>query len=162
MSDEKSEFEFNPIDLMDLSNEPPQVPVVRDIDVPESINKETDRNVDYERVRENYYNLVEKGQQALDELLNVAQNSEHPRAYEVVATLIKSLSDTNEKILETHEAVEKIKKQQLENEGLEENGPQPGKVTNNAIFVGTMSEFQKMIKQASGEDYSEEGEKVVS
>lgn len=154
MSDEKSEFEFDPIDISDFAEAPETLPATRDVELPEPIDDDTDRTHDYGEVRKTYFDLVARGQEALENLMMVAQQSEHPRAYEVVAQLIKTISDTNEKIMATHDTVEKIRKQELENKSTKEEGT--GKtVTNNAIFVGTMNDFQKMIKKATGEDHSE-------
>jgi len=97
-------------------------------------------NNDYEHVRFNMRELLVTGKDALCDALEVAKQSESPRAYEVVSTLMKQLSDINAQLLDVHEKHQKItgvSKQQKE---------QPNQVTNNAIFVGSTNELASMIK----------------
>ena len=85
--------------------------------------------------RENLYNLIERGQDGLDELLEIAKQSEHPRAFEVVQQTIGQLTTTNKELLNLH----KIKKDIKAERG-------PTNVTN-ALFVGSTAELQKMLKE---------------
>ena len=87
--------------------------------------------------RSNIRSLIEKGNKAMDQLLTVAKESEHPRAYEVAAGLIKNLSDLNKDLLE----LQKRKKDLLKKED-----PKGPSTTNNNLFVGNTSELLKMIK----------------
>ena len=92
---------------------------------------------DYEMSRANLHNLVMKGQEAVDGILDVARASDHPRAYEVAGQLIKHVADTADKLIDLQK-----KMKDLDTE--EQKGP--SSVTN-ALFVGTSSELQKLLKQ---------------
>ncbi len=74
------------------------IPVVRE-DKPVTIHQSENENPDADYSRANYYNLIEKGNEALDGILEVAKESQHPRAYEVAANMIKNLSDVTEKLM---------------------------------------------------------------
>jgi hypothetical protein len=99
----------------------------------------TDKDVDndYEYTRGQLYNLIEKGQEAINGILDVAQNSDHPRAYEVAGNLIKNVADISDKLMDLQKKVKEVS-------GETQKGPT--NVTN-AMFVGSTSELQKMIKQ---------------
>ena len=100
---------------------------------------------DYDTSRNNLHELLTKGQEALAYALDVAKQSEHPRAFEVVGNLMKQLADVNQQLLDIHQQKQKL--------------DAPGKIeasknitNNNAIFVGSTSELSKMIKNmAKGE-----------
>ena len=92
---------------------------------------------DYEYTRGQLYNLIEKGQEAINGILDVAQNSDHPRAYEVAGNLIKNVADISDKLVDLQK---KMKELDQEKKG-------PTSVTNNAMFVGSTAELQKMLKQ---------------
>jgi hypothetical protein len=92
---------------------------------------------DYDKARKNIHDLLAKGHEALASALEVAKQSEHPRAFEVVGNLVKQLTDVNQQLLDLHQQKQKL------------DTPKDGekKVTNNnAIFVGSTSELSKMIK----------------
>ena len=109
------------------------VPVSGEI-VPE--NKDIQK--DYEYTRANLYSLIEKGQEAINGIMELAGEGGSPRAYEVACQLIKSVADTTDKLADLQK---KIK-------DLEEDGKKTtSNVTNNAVFVGSTSELQKMLKQ---------------
>ena len=99
----------------------------------------TDKDVDndYEYTRGQLYNLIEKGQEAINGILDVAQNSDHPRAYEVAGNLIKNVADISDKLVDLQKKMK----------DLDEDKKGPTTVTNNAMFVGSTSELQKMLKQ---------------
>jgi hypothetical protein len=101
---------------------------------------ETDKEVenDTKYVRQNFYDLIEKGHSAIDELLAVADQSQHPRAYEVLATMIKTMGDMNNDLLGMHE-----KKQKLTGEKPEEKR----ETVNNNLFVGSTSELLKLMNK---------------
>jgi hypothetical protein len=111
--------------------------------VSEKIEKyESDSNdikKDYEYARGNLYSLVEKGQEAINGMLELAQESEMPRAYEVLGQLIKTTTETTEKLMALH----KIKKD------VEEDAPKGPTTVNNALFVGSTTELAKLLKQQS-------------
>lgn len=97
---------------------------------------------DYENTRNNLYSLLQQGKVALEHALEVARNSEHPRAFEVVGGLMKQLSDINHQLVDLH-----AKRQVLETKGKPEETPTSTKnITNNAIFVGSTTELSKMIE----------------
>ncbi len=92
---------------------------------------------DYEYSRGQLYNLVEKGQEAINGILDVAQNSDHPRAYEVAGNLIKNVADITDKLVDLQGKMKDINQEKV-------------KTTNNvtnAMFVGSTSELQKMLKE---------------
>lgn len=96
---------------------------------------------DYNTTRSNLHTLLQQGQDALYHALEVAKQSEHPRAFEVVGNLMKHLSDINHQLLDLHQ-----KKQSLEKPAAEEKkSSHAGGVTNNAIFIGSTSELSKML-----------------
>jgi len=101
-----------------------------------SVDKEQDIDSDYEYQRQNFYNLVEKGTAAIDGILLLAKESEHPRTYEVAGNLIKQVSEVAEKLGDLQEKMKKLKE-------VPDNAP---KNVTNALFVGSTAELQKMIK----------------
>ena len=96
---------------------------------------------DYEYTRGQLYNLIEKGQEAINGILDVAQNSDHPRAYEVAGNLIKNVADISDKLMDLQKKVKEVS---------EEKQRGPTNVTN-AMFVGSTSELQKMLKQMNSD-----------
>ena len=94
-----------------------------------------EEDTDFRYTRENLYNLLERGQDAVEELLEIAKQSEHPRAFEVVGQLIGKLTETNKELMGLH----KTKKDLSTEKG-------PTNVTN-ALFVGSTSDLQKMLKE---------------
>lgn len=96
-----------------------------------------DTKKDYDYVRGNMYSIVEKGQEALNSALELAQETDSPRAYEVVGQLIKNVSDSAEKLIELHKKMKDIE------EVKHSNGPT--NVTN-ALFVGSTAELSKLLK----------------
>ena len=102
--------------------------------------KETDDiENDYKYQRENFYGLVERGQDAIDGILELAKEGEHPRAYEVAGNLIKQVAEVAEKLGDLQEKMRKLK---------EVPNTAPKNVTN-ALFVGSTAELQKMLKGKS-------------
>jgi hypothetical protein len=99
---------------------------------------------DYEYTRGNLYSLIEKGQEALDSILEVAQEGQQPRAYEVVSQLLKNVADTTDKLIDLQ-----LKTKELNAE--EKKGPS---TVNNALFVGSTAELQKLLKNGINQDNS--------
>ena len=95
---------------------------------------------DYEFTRDNLRELVEKGNDALDGILELAKESEHPRAYEVVGQLIKTIADANRDIIDLQKSMKQLTKK-------DPGGP---KNVTNALFVGSTHELQKILKNSSG------------
>lgn len=99
---------------------------------------------DYEQTRNNLYTLLNQGQDALIAALSVAKQSEHPRAFEVVGNLMKQLADVNEQLLKIHE-----KKQKLDLPIAKKEEQSKQVTNNNAIFVGSTTELNKMLENMS-------------
>lgn len=116
--------------------EPLELTTYKKQEVVQSGSAEKDISNDYEYTRENLYNLVENGNAALEDLVELAKQSEHPRTYEVLATLIKTIGDTTDKLSVLHE-----KQQKLNNE-VESSGD----VTNNNLFVGSTTDLIDILK----------------
>ena len=95
-----------------------------------------DDDIDYNYARENYYNLIERNQDAVEEMLEIAKQSEHPRAFEVVGQLIKSGLDANKELMALHKTKKELS---IEKGGGDVN-------VNNAVFVGSTAELQKLLK----------------
>ena len=104
-------------------------------DIVSSDNEEDIEN-DYRYQRENFYNLVDKGSAAIDGILELAKESEHPRTYEVAGQLIKTVAEVTEKLGDLQEKMKRLK---------EVPNTAPKSVTN-ALFVGSTAELQKMLK----------------
>ena len=95
-----------------------------------------DSDQDFQYARENLYNLIERGQDGLDELLEIAKASQHPRAFEVVGQLVDKLTTTNKELLNLHKSKKDIK--------TEKGGPTS---VNNNLFVGSTADLQKFLKK---------------
>ena len=104
---------------------------------PDRLTKD-DITKDYEYTRGNLYSIIEKGQEAINGILELAQDSEMPRAYEVAGQLIKSVSDATDKLMDLQKKVKDVNK--------EEEAKSPTTV-NNALFVGSTAELQKLLKK---------------
>ena len=92
---------------------------------------------DYEYTRGNLYSIIEKGQEAIDGILELAQESDMPRAYEVAGQLIKSVSDATDKLMDLQKKLKDV------NEEQQSKGPN---TVNNALFVGSTAELAKLLK----------------
>jgi hypothetical protein len=106
------------------------------------VDTESRLDKDYEYARTNFYNVIEAGTEALEEMLQVAKASEHPRAYEVVATIMKTLIDSNKELVAM--SSKKVKDDEIVPES---NKP----VTNNNLFVGSTAELQQLLKDMRSE-----------
>ena len=102
----------------------------------EQIVTDSNKQNDYEYSRETYYELLEKGKDALDTMVEVARESEHPRAYEVLSGMIKNLSDVNDKLMDLNKKVKEL-------------SDEPKRVENqqNNIFLGSTADIQKLLQQ---------------
>ena len=98
---------------------------------------------DYEYTRGNLYSIIEKGQEAIDGILELAQESEMPRAYEVAGQLIKSVSDATDKLMDLQKKLKDVNEEQIS------KGPN---TVNNALFVGSTAELAKLIKTGLPKD----------
>ena len=103
----------------------------------DEVTKVDEVKKDYDYTRGNLYSLIEKGQEAINGIMEVAGDTASPRAYEVAGQLIKSVADTTDKLADLHKKVKDIE---------EDNPKKQSSVTNNALFVGSTSELSKMLK----------------
>lgn len=117
-----------------LNLESPDTDIIEDYKVIPDDHHEIDS--DYKYARENLYGVIEKGSEALDTLIELAKASEHPRAFEVVSQLTKTLVDANKDLLDIQKKVKDLKKV--------EEKDSPKNVTN-ALFVGSTAELQKLV-----------------
>ena len=107
--------------------------------VPRSSDTLDEADVDYKYSRENFYSLVERGQDAIDGILEVAKEGEHPRAYEVVGQLIKNVAEVTEKLVDLQDKMKKLKE-------VPDHAP---KNVTNALFIGSTKELQNLLKDKS-------------
>ncbi len=114
-----------------------------------------DKDRDFEFARQNYRELLLKGSEALEEMIEVARATEHPRAFEVLSGMMKNVSDINGNLLDLHKKKKEVDK---------EDKPElpPGSTTNNNVFVGSTSELQRfLLKDVTAEENEIEGEEVI-
>tara|TARA_B100001113_G_scaffold344990_1_gene334049 strand:+ start:359 stop:790 length:432 start_codon:yes stop_codon:yes gene_type:complete len=130
---------YDPIDealntnSIEVSNTPENGCVTRK----ESLKNVTEVNKDYDYTRANLYSLIEKGQESLNGIMDVANETASPRAYEVAGQILKSVADTTDKLMELQKKVREVD---------EEMNKTTNNVTNNAVFVGSTTELSKMLK----------------
>ena len=105
------------------------------------VPEDKDPDIDFETGRKNLYQLIDKGNEAIDGILGLAKEGEHPRAYEVAGQLIKTVSEVSQNLLDLQDKLKKVK--EVPNTG-------PKNVTN-ALFVGSTAELQKMLKGKTNE-----------
>ena len=124
-------------EVLDIAGEivPQEVKIEtkKELTVPE----QKDPDIDFETGRKNLYNLLDKGNEAIDGILNLAKEGEHPRAYEVAGQLIKTVSEVSQNLLDLQEKLKKIK-------DVPNTGP---KSVTNALFVGSTTELTKLLKK---------------
>lgn len=101
------------------------------------VPEDKDPDIDFETGRKNLYNLLDKGNEAIDGILGLAKEGEHPRAYEVAGQLIKTVSEVSQNLLDLQEKLKKIK-------DVPNTGP---KSVTNALFVGSTTELTKLLKK---------------
>jgi len=121
--------------IIDVENDTPLPTTYRPSLHENDSTKEIDTDTKY--VRQNLYDLIEKGHRSVDELLAVADQSQHPRAYEVLSTMIKTLGDMNKDLLDMHEKKQKLLGQKAE---------VPDTVNNN-LYVGSTSDLLKLLNK---------------
>ena len=133
-------------ELLDINNEAEEV--VKETNkqlVPRDENgrfseRKSEQQVDYKYTRNTLYGLVERGQDAIEGILDLAKESEHPRTYEVAGQLIKTVSETSEKLLQIQKMMD----------DLEDERPKH-QTTNQNLFVGSTAELQKLLKKQNAE-----------
>tara|TARA_B100000131_G_scaffold320487_1_gene368722 strand:+ start:308 stop:718 length:411 start_codon:yes stop_codon:yes gene_type:complete len=104
----------------------------KNLPVETEVPSNTEKDLEY--ARENYYHLIETGRRSLEDLVDVANQSQHPRAYEVIATLIKTITDTNDKVVDLQKKAKDIL-----------SDSEVKKVTNNNLFVGSTTELTRIL-----------------
>ena len=109
---------------------------------------------DFSEVRANVKTIIDKSTQALDGMLEVAESCNEPRAYEVVAELLRTAMEANDQLMQAHKTLAEIKKNKNGGVKITEN------ITNNSIFVGSTSELQKFMKERKKKDKELPGETV--
>lgn len=114
--------------LTPVEENKPALPTVEPPD-----NEKSER--DFEYARENLYHLIERGRDALDGILDLASQSQHPRAFEVAGQLIKTISDTNSDLIKLHKSAKEV---------LSDPDTGPDKVTNN-LFVGSTADLTRLL-----------------
>tara|TARA_Y100000592_G_scaffold74046_1_gene115454 strand:- start:1988 stop:2404 length:417 start_codon:yes stop_codon:yes gene_type:complete len=118
-------------DIVDITpKESEVVPIVTDERIEQA-------KKDYEYTRGNLYSLIEKGQESLNGIMDLAQESDSPRAYEVAGQIIKSVADTTDKLIDLQKKMKELNKE-------EDSGPKS--ITNNSLFVGSTAELAKFLK----------------
>ena len=131
-------FNIAPTEVLDADEVKPNVGIQK----PDRLTK-NDIEKDYEYTRGNLYSIIEKGQEAINGILELAQDSEMPRAYEVAGQLIKSVSDATDKLMDLQKKLKDV----------EEESKQKGPSTvNNALFVGSTEDLQKLLKNGLPKD----------
>ena len=124
-------------EVLGIAEEPNELEVIqketKDLVVPD----DKDPEIDFETGRKNLYNLIDKGNEAIDGILNLAKEGEHPRAYEVAGQLIKTVSEVSQNLLDLQDKLKKVKE-------VPDKGP---KNVTNALFVGSTTVLQKMLKE---------------
>ena len=128
-------LEENMEDILNMEVEPVKKP-----NVPKIKSKDDDLEKDYEYTRGELYSLIDQGQEAVRGALEVAQESGHPRAYEVAVAAMKHVAAMTEKLQDLHKKMK----------DLDEEIKGPKNITNNAMFVGSTTDLQKMLKQMGG------------
>ena len=131
-------FNIAPTEIVEADEVKPPVGIQK----PDRLTK-NDIEKDYEYTRGNLYSIIEKGQEAINGILELAQDSEMPRAYEVAGQLIKSVSDATDKLMDLQKKLKDVE---------EENKQKGPSTVNNALFVGSTAELQKLLKNGLPKD----------
>ena len=131
-------FNIAPTEIVEADEVKPPVGIQK----PDRLTK-NDIEKDYEYTRGNLYSIIEKGQEAINGILELAQDSEMPRAYEVAGQLIKSVSDATDKLMDLQKKLNDVE------EETQQKGPS---TVNNALFVGSTAELQKLLKNGLPKD----------
>jgi len=129
---------------LELGEESPKsdIKVINAVEnVPVVIDSNGNKDNDFQYARENLYDIIEKGRDAMEELLEIAKAEESPRAFEVFGQLLKNMTDTQSTLMELHQ-----KKQKLENDGDRQEVTRAQNVTN-ALFVGSTADLLKLVKR---------------
>ena len=109
------------------------------------MSDENDKNVksDYDYSRDTYYELIEKGRESLDLMIEVARESEHPRAFEVLSNMIKNVSDVNDKLMDLNKKNKEITQSKTSDD--------QKSITNNNVFIGSTTDLQRLLMKSEEE-----------
>jgi len=107
--------------------------------------KDDDPNIksDYDYSRATYYELIDKGRESLDLMIEVARESEHPRAFEVLSNMIKNISDVNDKLMELNKKTKDVTQS--------DNKQDQKAITNNNVFIGSTTDLQRLLMKNDDE-----------
>ena len=133
----RDKVEKNLDDIFDIETEIIEPEVIEPKRIENPVNEKRDLDQDYKTVRSNLKNIITTGSEAIENILQVATETESPRAYEVAAQMIKTVADANKDLVDLHKKLKDINK--------ETNNVK--NVTNNALFVGSTKELQMMMKE---------------
>ena len=122
-------------EVLDIANEVSVEEVKKTLP---TVPEDKDPDIDFETGRKNLYNLLDKGNEAIDGILELAKEGEHPRAYEVAGQLIKTVSEVSQNLLDLQKKMKELDADE------KKSGPS---TVNNTMFIGSSAELQKMIKQ---------------
>jgi len=139
MSDKKKTVNEKIADELNLDYEEPTKEITKKPETPLAKQKE-DADKDYRSVRGNLYSIIDKGNEAIDGILEVAQEGDSPRAYEVAAQMIKTVAEANKDLMDLHKKMKDIKKEDVVNNH--------NNTTNNAIYVGSTKDLQDIVNQS--------------
>ena len=131
-------FNIAPTEVLDADELKPNVGIQK----PDRLTK-NDIEKDYEYTRGNLYSIIEKGQEAINGILELAQESEMPRAYEVAGQLIKNVADATDKLMDLQKKLKDVEEEK------QTKGPS---TVNNALFVGSTADLAKMLKDGLKEE----------
>ena len=138
-------------DILGIEGELIEYEEVKTPTVIESNGQEKDVEHDYQYVRQNLHDIIDKGSMSLDALLELAKASEHPRAFEVVGQLTKTLVDANKDLIEVQRKIKELKKDTVEKDNAKN-------VTNNNLFVGSTADLLKALRNKEDDDVRIQGE----
>nr|QMP83648.1 MAG: hypothetical protein [Caudoviricetes sp.] len=119
------------------------LPAIKDSAIPHE-TLDIDLKADYETARENFHELIEKGKDAVDDILAIARESERPRDFEVAAGLLKNVLDANDQLISLHKKIREITNYKQQS--------QEKTTINNALFVGSTTELSKLVKELNQKD----------
>jgi hypothetical protein len=139
MSDKKKTVNEKIADELNLEYDEPTKEIIKKQETPLAKQKE-DADKDYSSVRGNLYSIISKGNEAIDGILEVAQEGDSPRAYEVAAQMIKTVAEANKDLIDLHKKMKDIKKEEIVNN--------QNNTTNNAIYVGSTKDLQDILNQS--------------
>ena len=122
------------MDLNCLENITKRCGINREINI--IMSEETNIDDDYKYSRDTYYDLLEKGRESLDLMMEVAKQSEHPRAFEVLSNMMKQMAEINDKLMDLNKKQKEIKMKEIN---------KPKEVTNNNLFLGSTVELQRLL-----------------